>query len=126
FDREDALRILMDAIIGLARGEDVDPNMLEHIAEDLDSGLVQLAFAPQAKPGNRGNPDRDAGMAGIFEYELEAGRKRPEALHVVAEAFGVDPRSVERALRRYNDALRRDNDVKSDLTSLTARGPPCC
>jgi hypothetical protein len=101
--RKKATTILRDAIIRLARGDDVSPEMRERIAEALEVEEVQLIPAPEYFL----SVGRDAVIAVEFENQLQELGKATAAYQAVADIFGVTPRSIERAVQR---AKRHDTD----------------
>jgi hypothetical protein len=94
--RKKAMTILRDAIIRLARGDDVSPEMRECIAGVLECEQVQLTPAPEYVL----SIGRDAVIAAEFEDQLRELGKATAAYQAAADIFGVTPRSIERAVRR--------------------------
>src|SRR5262249_32346874 len=104
----DVLRVLKNAIVRLANGEDCSPYMRANIARDLGGGEVELAFPRQKRRGNQSNFVREAAIAVFLEVALaNNGGRREAAIQDLADAFNVTPRSIERSLA----AMARHKDT---------------
>jgi hypothetical protein len=90
--RKKAMTILRDAIIRLARGDDVSPEMRECIAGVLECEQVQLTPAPEYVL----SIGRDAVIAAELEDQLRELGKAEAAYQAAADIFGVTPRSIQR------------------------------
>jgi hypothetical protein len=110
FTSRDGATALTAAIVRLACGEDVSPQMRWWIYQYLLSPIGFRMIPCRPVPGKKSFPERDKLIADFVREELRrAPREKQAAVYrAVGKRFGMSaPRSVELAIQRSARAERR-------------------
>jgi hypothetical protein len=106
YNKRDAIAALQAAIIRLAEGGDVSPDMREAVAIVLRREDVRLVPC-RGRQGNKSLPERDFIIHALFNSAVEGGNYEA-TLQSLAEEFDVTPRAIEQAIQRSRQRVTED------------------